>query len=59
MYRFKDIYGKPHLLLPALLMRDYFYPRKTIPVTIEALELEIRITKGIIKQIREGREILA
>ena len=59
MHRVKDIYGKTHLFLPALLMRDYFYPRKTIPVTIEALELEIRITKGIIKQIREGREILA
>ena len=59
MHRYKDIYGKPHLFLPALLMRNYFYPRKTIPITIEALKLEIRITKGIITQIREGREILA
>ena len=57
MHRVKDIYGKPHLFLPMLLMREYFYPRKTIPVTIEALELEIRITKGILIHIREGREI--
>ena len=59
MHRYKDIYGKPHLLLSPLGIRKYFYPRKTIPVTIEALKLEIRITKGIITQIREGREILA
>ena len=57
MYRVKDIYGKTHLFLPALLMRDYYYPSKTLPLTIEALELEIRITKGILIHIREGREI--
>ena len=57
MYRFKDIYGEPHLLLEPLGIGLYNYPRKIIPITIEALEFEIRITKGIIKALKSGENI--
>ena len=51
MKKVKDIYGTPHLWLPELIYEDRIHKAHTVPITVEDLELEIRMTKSIIRYL--------
>ena len=53
MKKVKDVYGMPHLWLPELSYGDRIHKAHMVPVTIEDLELEIRMTKSIMRYIAD------
>ena len=51
MKKIKDIYGTVHLWLPELSYGDRIHKAHAIPLAEEDLELEIRMTKSIIRYL--------
>ena len=51
MKKIKDGFGITHLWLPELSYGDNIHPAHTLPLTVEDLELEIRMTKSIIRYL--------
>jgi len=49
MKKVRDGYGIIHLWLPELSYGDNLHAAHTVPLTIEDLGLEIRMTKSIIR----------